>query len=46
MSTLADFIDRLLQKYFKVKKYPKYLSGKRKELKYERHNDTNDKATC
>jgi len=31
VSKLADFIDRILRKYFKVKKYPKYLSGKRKE---------------
>jgi len=28
---LANLIDRILHKYFKVKKYPKYLSGKGKE---------------
>jgi len=31
MGKVADFIDSLLHKYFKIKKYPKYLSGKRKE---------------
>jgi hypothetical protein len=31
MDKLAILIDRILRKYFKVKKYPEYLSGKGKE---------------
>ena len=46
MKDIESLLYKIFGRFFKEKKTPQYLTGKRKELTDEGFNDTNTKATC
>ena len=46
MKDIESLLYKIFGRFFKEKKTPQYLTGKRKELTDEGCNDTNTKATC
>jgi|11_taG_2_1085331.scaffolds.fasta_scaffold01021_10 hypothetical protein len=45
MKDIESLLYKIFGRFFKEKKTPQYLTGKRKELTDERCNDTNAQAT-
>jgi hypothetical protein len=45
MKDIESLLYKIFGRFFKEKKTPQYLTGKRKELTDERCNDTSIKAT-